>query len=614
MSGTTKHEPGGDGGPQSGLPQGTVVAMDDAWAAGVHPVAVAPRSRRFRWGVAGAIVVIVALATTAGAFVLSGAVGSRSLTASMAPKNSLYFMEVRTDLPGDQRARLADFMSHFPGWEDRAQFDNALDELLNVVTGKVSPELRYTSAFKPWMEGEVSIAVADLGAVDVSGSPVCDNPSIDKLSIDPNARTFLGGLSLSRAPSAVAIFALKDHAGAQTWIEGELSRLNLTTTSQDYAGATLYTVGSGTTPGAYALTDNDLILGTVTGVQAALDTQTNGSLADNPNYQAAMKSLSGDSLARFYVDLHTLVAQGLDSYGPLACGVLGTLAPTLPPALGANSMPAWLAGSVRAEAQSMVVEMAMSGTGAPNLGNHSSRIASSLPASTVGMLEVHSLGRVVDDALGALGALGPTAQLPDSLKSAQGALALIGGVDWLGDGTAVVTKDGSTFDGGIVAEATDAATAKSKVETIGSLIGLSSLATGLKAQGETYKGHNITLVTVPTTGGNGPLRLAISAKDNLIVVGYTDAFVKAVLDTTPASSLASQHDYSAAIGALGSSNEGSFYINVPALEDQMGRAGLAADPSRWTLDYKPYFDHVGGIAGSVTDGNTVIVRLVVTAR
>jgi hypothetical protein len=484
-----------------------------------------------------------------------------------------------------------------------------------MLIGRVSPQLSYTSAFKPWMEGEVSIAVGDLGAVETGGAPVCSQLSIDKVSIDPNAQTVLGGLSLTRAPSAVAIFAVKDHAGAQNWINAELNQLNLTSTSQDYAGAKLYTVGSGVMPGAYALTDNDLLLGTVMGVKAALDTRTNGSLADNPDYQAAMKSLSGDSLARFYVDVRTVVAQGLDSYEGFMCGVLGVQGATPPTAVDTKSIPAWLAGSVRAEAENMVVEMALPRTGIPSFGNHSSRIASNLPGNTVGVVEVHSLGPVVRDALGALESVAPLPGLDaGTLRSVDSALSLVGGVDWLGDGTAVVTRDGSTFDGGIVAEATDAATAKSKVEMVGTLIGLSSLATGLKASSETYKGHTITLVSVPGATGRGPLQLAVSAKDNLIAVGYTDAFVKAVLDTTPASSLASQADYSTAMGASGSSNEESLYINVPALEDEVGRAVFPSDQSRWTIDYRPYLDHVGGIAASVTDGNTVMVRLVVTAR
>ncbi|MGZ6273272.1 MAG: DUF3352 domain-containing protein [Candidatus Limnocylindrales bacterium] len=613
MERPANHESGGE--PQAAAPQAAVVPIGDEWAAGVHPIAVAPRSRRLRWAVAGAVVVIVALVTTAGTFVLSGAVGSKSLTASMAPKNSLYFMELRTDLPGNQRAKLSDFMSHFPGWQDRAQFNNAMDELLNMLIGRVSPDLNYTSAFKPWMEGEVSIAVGDLGAVETGNAPVCSQLSIDKISIHPDAQTVLGGMSLARVPSAVAIFALKDHAGAQNWINAELNQLKLTGTSQDYAGAKLYTVGSGVLPGAYALTDNDLLLGTVLGVKAALDTRTNGSLADNPDYQAAMGSLSGDSLARFYVDVPTVVAQGLDSSAAFMCGVLGEQGATLPTAVDTSSMPRWLAGAVRAEAEAMVVDMALPRMGIPSFGNHSSRIAASLPGNTVGMVEVHSLGPVVQDVLGALESIAPLPGLDaGSLKSVDSVLSLVGGVGWLSDGTAVVTRNGSTFDGGVVAEAADAATAKSKVDLAGSLIGLSSIATGLKASTETYSGRTITLVSVPGAAGRGPLQISFAAKDNLVVVGYTDAFVKAVLDTTPASSLASQPDYSTAIGASGSNNEGSLYINVPQLEDEVGRAVFPTDQSRWTIDYRPYLDHVGGIAASVTDGNTVMVRLVVTAR
>src|ERR1035437_8425366 len=194
-----------NGADASPVPEATLLPIGETWAADVHPVPVSPRSKRLRWGIVGAIVVAVLVATVAGAFVLSGAAGSKSLTASLAPKNSVAFLEVRTDLPGDQRARLADFMSHFPGFKDRAQFDNALDETLNKLTSAVSPDLSYTSAFKPWMEGEVSIAVTDISSV-VSQSP----------------------------PGVVAIFALKDRAAAETWVTDELNRSSIKTTSQDY--------------------------------------------------------------------------------------------------------------------------------------------------------------------------------------------------------------------------------------------------------------------------------------------------------------------------------------------------------------------------------------------
>jgi hypothetical protein len=598
--------------PQAAVPEASLVPMADEWAAGVHPVAVSAPSRRFRWAVAGAIVVIVALATTAGAFVLSGAAGAKSLTAGVAPRNSIFFMEVRTDLPGDQRTKLAGFMSHFPGFQDRAQFDNGLDELLNMLTGKVSPDLRYTSAFKPWAEGEISIAIGDLGSVDSSGASACATPSIDpSQGVSGGLKGVLGGVSFTRAPNAVAIFALKDRAGAETWITGELSRQKLTTTSQDYAGSKLYTVGTGVMQGAYALTDQDLLLGTVMGVKAALDTRTGGSLADNPDYQAAMKSLSGDSLARFYVDGRAIGRQALDSYEPVMCGVMGVTGATRP-AFDPAALPAWIAGAVRAESDRIVVDVAMPQTATTNLGNHVSRIASSLPGNTVGVVEVHSLGRAVDTGIAALESMAPVPGLDaGSIDGVKSALSLVGGVGWIGDGAAVVTQDGSTFDGGVVVEATDAATARSKVAMIGSLVGLSGVATGLKTHAETYKGQTITVVSVPAGTSNGPLQLAIAAKDNLIVVGYTDAFVKGVLDTTPASSLASQADYSTAIGASGAANEASVYANVPALEGQIGTVAFSGENS---IDYKPYLDHVGGIAGSVTDGNPVILRFVVTAR
>ena len=172
----------------NGAPQATVVPMGDEWAAGVGRTSVSPRSRRLRWGIAGAVVLAVMMVTAGGVFVLSGAAGAKSLPAGVAPKNAVAFLEIRADLPGDQHALLSDFLSHFPGFKDRGQFDFALDNLLNRLTSQVSSDLNYTSAFKPWIEGEVSIAA-----------------------------TADGTLASLAEPSAVAIFALKDRV---SWIAG----------------------------------------------------------------------------------------------------------------------------------------------------------------------------------------------------------------------------------------------------------------------------------------------------------------------------------------------------------------------------------------------------------
>ena len=595
---------------------GPMAPAPEGWAQGVYTTPVSRRSRRLRWGIAGAVILCVVLVTAAGAFVLSGAAGSKSLTASVAPKNTIAFMEIRTDLPGDQHAKLAQFMSHFPGFKDQSEFDTALDQLLNRLTGAVSPDLTYTSAFKPWMEGEVSIAVTDLGSTSGSASATPAFQGMPGESMGPDVLAPGYGVSY-QMPGAVAIVALKDRSAAQTWISSELTQQNVRTTSQTYSGTQLYTIGTGTTAGAYALTSQDLLLGTVDAVKAAIDTKTQGSLADNSSYQSAMNSFSGDSLARFYINARAMVGYELDSYNSMMSS-LGSMdggasspMPTLP--ISENDVPAWVAGSVRAESNQMVVNVVMPRTGVPSAGNHTSKLASVLPGDTVGVMEVHSIGKLVTSELATIEAKMPG---DSSLKSVNDALAQYGGIDWLGDGVAAVTQDGSTYGGGIVVQAQDAATATAKVTLVQNLLTLAGGSTGLTSRDETYKGVDITVLTVSSNPIStvGAEEVAFAATGNVIVAGYTDAFVKSVIDTTPATSLASQSDYSAVMNAVGSSNEESFYVDIPALADQIGQAALGSSASTWTTDYKPYVDHLGGVGYAVIDGNTVIMRFVVTAK
>jgi len=450
--------------PQAPYPQAQIQPLAEAWAGGVQPVPIAPRTRRTRWMIAGAIVLIVAIVTGAAAFTLSGAAGPKSLTAAMAPKNSIAFMEIRTDLPGDQHAKLADFMSHFPGFKDRSNFDFALDQLLNKITGSVSQTLTYTSAFKPWMEGEVSIAITDFGSILPTSVPSLDPKSLDS--------AISSGMP---SPAEVVIFAIKDRAAAESFVTGQLAGAKIAVTAEEYAGSKVYS--SAAAHGAYALTDHDLLIGTIEGVKAALDTGTKGSLADSPNYQAAMKSVSGDSLARFYVDAGSYLTTLLSTYK----SVLGAADATLPTTVGLSSadVPAWIAGSVRAESDRMVVDVVMPRVASGAIDNHLSRLAQALPGSSVGVFETHSLGATLTKSLdsiagasGGLGGIPGVGGTTDTAKSIKDALARFGGIDWIGDGVAVVTKDGSTYGGGLVVEATDAATAKSKVAMINTVTAL----------------------------------------------------------------------------------------------------------------------------------------------
>ncbi|HEX7491090.1 MAG TPA: hypothetical protein VF337_05250, partial [Candidatus Limnocylindrales bacterium] len=368
--------------------------------------------------------------------------------------------------------------------------------------------------------------------------------------------------------------------------------------------------GAGVSDEAYAVTDQDLFIGTTAGVKSALDSKTNGSLADNANYQAAMKSLSGDSLARIFLDTGSIAS--MSSLTPMGSfgGMMQAEATSI---LSAKDLPAWIAGSIRAESDRAVLTISMPRVAQSNLGigNHSSTLASHLPGNTVAVSETHSIGKVIGGVMPMMESQSGTTSA-DQLAQIKDIISKIGGTDWIGDGAEVLTKDGTTLGGGVVVEAPDAATASVKESSITNLVTLAGAAYHLTSKDETYKGVTITLIDVPAdvTGGT-PIQIAVAAQDNLIVAGYTDAFVKAVIDTTPSNSLASQADYSNVMAQAGSSNEESFYVNVPAVEDQIGQM---YSPSRWASDYKPYFDHLGGVAGSVIDGDTVILRIVISAR
>jgi hypothetical protein len=589
--------------------------LGETWVTGVGSVQIGPRGRRFRWAVALGVVLIVTLTTVGGAFVLSGASGAaKSLTAGYAPKDTVAFVDLRADLPGDQHQNLADFMSVFPGFKDRAQFDGAFDEILNKITGSISPDLTYTSALSSWTSGEVSMAISDLGSV---GAPSVDQ-AVTAIGTQLDGTTPALPMPTYTPPSGVLIVGLKDRAAGEKWVGSEIARTHVTFAAQTYAGTQLYVARQATEgfTAAYAFTDKVLVAGEVSAVKAALDAPSKGSLAGNANYSAAMKSLSGDAIATWYVDPAALLQKEF-SMLPSTTGLTGGLAmPGMN--LTPGSLPAWMAGSVRADSTRLTIEMQMPRTaGSFSSGNATSVLAPSLPGSTVAVLEIHSVGKLATQEIASLSkTLGATggASADQAVKQIQDALARIGGLDWIGDASMVLTKTGSTYGGGLVVKTPDAATATGRKAMITNLISLAGSGSGITETDETYKGTTITMVGIPAGTGLPQVKIGIATKGDLLVAGYGDSFAKAVIDTTAASSLASQSDFQTVMSAVGNSNFEYGYWDVPATADQIGQAFFPANPAYYSVNYKPYVDHLGGVAFSEIDGSTVTMRLVITAR
>jgi hypothetical protein len=549
------------------------------------------RSGRLRWTIAISIVAIVAVISAAGIFVLSGAGGAaKSLTAGNAPADTVLFVDLRTDLPGDQHQKLADFMTHFPGFKDRAQFDNAFDELLNRLSSQISPEFTYTSAFKAWTSGEISIAVTRFEAVS--------------------------GLLGLGSPQGALIVSLKDKPRAERWVASEVKRTGLTFSPSEYAGTTLYGAGSGSDRVAYAFTDKVFIAGSYEAVTACLDAPADGSLADSEVYRSAMDALGGDRVAAFYANPQALLVSEAESLAA-ALGPFGDLIDTS--SLVFANVPAWTAGSVRAESDRMIVEARIPKTAdSPNSGNRESALAGLLPGSTVAAVELRSISTTATELFDIFGGPGASDQQRQVVSQIVETLKGVGGVDWIGDSALVVTKTSSGYGGGIVVVTPDAQTAAGKKALFANLGVLAGPALGLTgisvSQTEwTYKGTGVTRLTI-SGDPVGQLTIDLAAHDDLLIAGTGEDFMKQMLDTTPGSSLAAQEGYKRAVGASGMSNSGFGYADVAAVVDDIGRAALAPDPGVYDLEIAPYLENLSWAAGSAIDGQTVILRLVVLAR
>ena len=56
------------------------------------------------------------------------------------PEDAVQYTEYRFDLPGDQRQKVAAFLSAFPGFDDQAPIDTKLDETFDRILARSDRE------------------------------------------------------------------------------------------------------------------------------------------------------------------------------------------------------------------------------------------------------------------------------------------------------------------------------------------------------------------------------------------------------------------------------------------------------------------------------------------
>jgi hypothetical protein len=563
--------------PGSPEPESPTVAWtpprDETFSPPAELVTPAPpttrRTSRLRWIVAGLVTVIVVGATAAVTLLVTGQSAASSLV-GYVDNTSFVYAEARLDLPGDQRQKLGQLLSKFPGFDDQSILDQKLDEALDqLIDRSTAGKQNWSTKIKPWFGGEIALGAAA--------------PSAPKQGALPEFR----GL--------VAV-KVRDGVAAIAWLKEVLGDTPIAT--QTYNGTELLIVGSSSQKGGVAIADGKaLLIGDEGSVRKAIDSHGNGTFAQSEAYKQARAALSRDHLGFLVYDTKGY----MDFIAQLSTGT-GAAIPT---ALR-DLLPAWIALSLRSEGDALAVEAAVPHITLTDVGdNRPSQILPHLPASTILVADGRDLAanwkKILEVYRQVPGFDEPLRQLDTALNTVGGFDKAIG---WVGDGALVVTRNGSSVEGGVVISPTDATAAQTLFASLRNLVAIGGAQAGIKITDENYNGATITTIDVGDLGDllsasgaarslgpnvpEGRLKFAYAVTDKLVVAGVGDTFVKSVLDTQAGSSLANDSRFKAAADRAGANNRGLTYIDIAAARELIENLIPAAQRAEYERNYKPY--------------------------
>lgn len=541
----------------------------------VTGAAAADRQRRTRWVAAGGIIaIIVALTALATLALTSGA--PSSTVSGYVPTDSLMYGEVRLDLPGDQRQKVGQFLSKFPGFADQAALETKLDEVLDRLTSdSTDGEQVYTRDIKPWFDGQVAFSVGSLPT-----------------SADPE--------TAAAEVRALMLISIKDETLARAWFDQAMADQGASGTTEDYGGTRITVfddVDRGVAQYAFAIVGGRVAMaGDLVSVKAAIDTKGASGLASTEAFTAASTALEGDQVGFLLLDLRAITDATLrmtEAGGGTPFGASLT-----------RLVPEWAAMRLRVEADALVGDwVAPDVEGAPGpTENRANGVADHVPPSTILMVAGNDAGATLLETIELYRSEPDMAEAFDGIDQAAG---IIGGLDaalgWMGDSAIVVAPgaSGDGFEGGIVSVPADAAGAKQLLTTLRSFILLAGTQGGFTVRDEAYGGTTITIVDLGTAAdlgafagafGGMPLptepgalpddrvELAYAATDSVVVIGASPGFVRQVLDAGAGASLADDARYQGLVGRAGAEHIGVTFLDLAGVRSLVEAQMTDASP------------------------------------
>jgi hypothetical protein len=574
---------------------------------------VASKPNRTRWFVAAGAIALVIAATTLITLSLTASSPS-SVVLGYVPADSTMYGELRLDLPGDQRQKVGQFLSKFPGFADQAALETKLDEVLDRLTSEsTNGKQRYTTDIKPWFDGQLAFSVGPIPEMTAS---------------DPKAA--------AKSLRALMLVSVKDEALARTWFSKVFAHAGVTSSSETYQGSELTLFSDPQTPGLQAgfatVGGKVAIVGDATSVKAAIDTKGSSGLAKAPGFAAGDGALKGDEVGFMFFDMKAFMDASVKMSRSIAS------APPMSDALRAL-VPDWTTARLRFEGDALLMDSAFPHVAAiAPAENHANGVAAYAPPSTVALFSGNDFGDSLKKAF-AIYRNEPT--FAEGFKQLDEAAGLIGGLDaavgWMGDSGVVVARSGESVEGGLVAIPADAAAGKQLLTQLRSFIQLGGQQAGVTVRDETYNEQTITIVDLgslrglagmagamgglpadPGTLPDGNAEIAYVATDQVVVIGSSPDFVKHVLDAGTGASLADDARFQGLLGRVDAQHTGLFFVDVSGvrtmIEGAMSSAS-AQERAEYEESVKPFLAPFDALIGTSSVGSTVDqARYVVTVK
>jgi hypothetical protein len=544
-----------------------------------------------RWGIAGLLVVLIVATATVAIILTAGRAAPATLASYVAAADVAGYFEARLDLPGDQGEKLGAFLGRFPGFDDQS-VDSRIDDALNELVRKATKnEQDWTTDIEPWFEGALGVAVTD---------------DMMTTSMEP---------SRPGQPAGLFMLSIKDATKAEAWLSALAGKSDVS--AIDYNGTGVYYGGSSPHRLAVGILGGRVMLaGDETSVHKAIDLGGKGSLGDEEQFKAARAAFTGDSLGFMYLDLERYLRVFQETSDP------SVASPCISTAGYLEMVPDWMMIRFVARENGLAFETAFPHIdGAAQAENRLSRIAPHLPGSTIAMFEVHDVGRAILNFIDECRGSDP--EVDAAIKEVEPQLQILGGLEgvleWIGDVGVVVTRDGDAVDGGLVISTANRADADRLLGFVSSALELGGSSMGFDVRDEEYAGTTITildfgdwqdLAALAGTPGEVPFEgrfeIGYAIKDDFVVLGLGDRFVKSALDAGPGGSLADNARFKALLDSVGAEGAGTFFLDLTGARELLEDLGSTFAPdgmAAYEQEVKPWLEPFDAyIQGSRRDG------------